>query len=63
MTRSVKKGPFVVESLVRKVEGMNRKGEGSISGTSMVPGESRKTTSLSWEITGIEATIVASGVL
>jgi small subunit ribosomal protein S19 len=27
MPRSVKKGPFVVESLVRKVEGMNRKGE------------------------------------
>jgi small subunit ribosomal protein S19 len=27
MARSVKKGPYVVDSLVKKVEAMNRKGE------------------------------------
>ena len=27
MARSVKKGPFVVESLFKKIEGMNRSGE------------------------------------
>jgi len=27
MPRSVKKGPYVVDSLVKKIEGMNRKGE------------------------------------
>ena len=27
MARSVKKGPYVVESLVRKIEGMNRSGD------------------------------------
>ena len=27
MARSVKKGPYVVASLVKKIEGMNRKGE------------------------------------
>jgi small subunit ribosomal protein S19 len=27
MARSIKKGPYVVDSLVKKIEGMNRKGE------------------------------------
>jgi len=27
MARSIKKGPYVVESLVRKIEGLNRSGE------------------------------------
>ena len=27
MARSIKKGPYVVDSLVKKVEGMNRSGE------------------------------------
>jgi small subunit ribosomal protein S19 len=27
MARSVKKGPYVVESLVKKIEGMNRSGD------------------------------------
>jgi small subunit ribosomal protein S19 len=27
MARSIKKGPYVVDSLVKKIEGLNRKGE------------------------------------
>jgi small subunit ribosomal protein S19 len=31
MARSIKKGPYVVDSLVKKVEGMNRSGEKRVS--------------------------------